>query len=362
MKILLIAGARPNFMKIAPIIHEMASHPHLQPLVVHTGQHYDRNMSQIFFDDLKLPRPDINLDVGSGSHAQQTAQVMMRFEPVVLEHKPDLVLVVGDVNSTVACALVAAKLLIPVAHVEAGLRSFDRQMPEEINRIVTDVLSDLLFTPSETATRNLEKEGIPEEKIFFTGNVMVDSLLQAVDIARARCTWDRWNLVEKGYGVLTLHRPSNVDDPASLSELLHTIFEVSSQIPIIFPVHPRTRQRLTAAGMDTLLSQNPNLVLIEPQGYLDFLCLLSGARLVLSDSGSIQAETTVLGVPNLCLRENTEWPETITQGTNFLVGRDPHKIHSAAGRILHGGLPAPTRPPFWDGLAGRRIVDVLAGL
>lgn len=359
MKIILVVGARPNFMKIAPLLREMTPFPQLQPLVVHTGQHYDEKMSQVFFDDLKLPRPDINLEVGSGSHAQQTAQVMLRFEPVVLEQRPGMVLVVGDVNSTAACSLVAAKLHVPVAHVEAGLRSGDRDMPEEINRLVTDVLSDLLFTPTEASTENLRKEGIPERKIFFTGNVMVDSLLSAVDLARTRHTWENWGLIEKGYGVMTLHRPANVDIVDNLRSLLETILEIASQVPVLFPVHPRTRLRITETGLDELIKRSQNLILVDPQGYLDFLCLLSGARLVLSDSGSIQAETTVLGVPNLCLRDTTEWPETLTQGTNVLVGSNPEKILSEASRILGTYLPKPSRPPLWDGLAARRIVDVL---
>lgn len=359
MKIILVVGARPNFMKIAPILREMAPHPQFHPLVVHTGQHYDEKMSQVFFDDLHLPRPDINLEVGSGTHAQQTAQVMLRFEPVLVEHQPDIVLVVGDVNSTVACSLVAAKLHIPVAHVEAGLRSGDRTMPEEINRIVTDVLSDLLFPPTETAMHNLLNEGVPAEKIHFVGNVMVDSLLSHVDAARSRQVWQHWSLAEKGYALITLHRPANVDNPDQLKSLLDTILSISRQLPVLFPVHPRTRQRIEEMGIAAQIQQAGSLILAEPQGYLDFLCLLAGARLVLSDSGSIQAETTVLGVPNLCLRDTTEWPETITQGTNFLTGSDPAHILAEAERILTKLAPQPVRPPLWDGLAARRIVEVL---
>jgi UDP-N-acetylglucosamine 2-epimerase (non-hydrolysing) len=362
MKILHIVGARPNFMKVAPILREMQPYPQFQNILVHTGQHYDENMSKVFFDDLKLPRPDINLEVGSGSQAQQTAEVMQRFEPVVLEHKPDLVLVVGDVNSTLATTLVASKLNVPVAHVEAGLRSYDRTMPEEINRIVTDVLSDYLFTPTEGAAQILREEGIAEEKIFFTGNVMVDSLLQAVEVVQKRETWKKWNLVRGNYAVVTLHRPSNVDNPATLSQIMQGICEVSRFLPVFFPIHPRTALRLVEAGLESQIKESQGLVLAEPQGYLDFMCLMAGARLVITDSGSIQDETTTLGIPCLTLRWNTERPVTIEQGTNKLVGTDPVKILAETERILNGKLREPHRPKYWDGQAAKRIVEVLRGI
>ncbi|HSB03192.1 MAG TPA: UDP-N-acetylglucosamine 2-epimerase (non-hydrolyzing), partial [Anaerolineales bacterium] len=314
MKIVHVVGARPNFMKIAPILREIKNEPAIHNILLHTGQHYDPNLSDVFFDELGLPQPDINLEVGSASHAIQTAQIMERFEPVLLSEKPDLILVVGDVNSTLACSLVAAKLNIPVAHVEAGVRSFDRTMPEEINRIVTDMLSELLFTPSINANNNLLKQGIPAEKIYFVGNVMVDSLLNALQIARDRPILQRWGLMPGGFAVLTLHRASNVDDQETLSQLLAIVTQVSKRLPVIFPVHPRTSRRLSDSGLDNLIQSASDLILCEPLGYLDFLCLMANARVVLTDSGGIQAETTILGVPCLTLRSTTEWPETIDQG------------------------------------------------
>ena len=359
MKIIHVAGARPNFMKIAPILKELSPHTDVTSLLVHTGQHYDPNMSDVFFTDLKLPRPDINLEVGSGSHAKQTAQVMLRFEPVLLQEKPDLVLVVGDVNSTLACSLVAAKLHIPIAHVEAGLRSFDNTMPEEINRVVTDVLSDYLFTPSRFADENLLNQGVQKEKIFFVGNVMVDSLLGALEIARQRQTWKRWGYAPGDYAVLTLHRASNVDDIEILSDLVGTVIEAASLLPVIFPIHPRTLRQLDAAGILLTMRSTPGLILTEPLGYLDFLCILGDARLALTDSGGIQAETTMLGVPCLTLRWNTEWPETTSQGTNHLVGTDREPILSGLKAILEAGNRPATRPEGWDGLAAHRIVEIL---
>ncbi len=357
MKLIHIVGARPNFMKAAPLLRALAVYPHVQNLLVHTGQHYDENMSDVFFDDLHLPRPDINLGVGSGSHAEQTANVMLRFEPVLLEHKPDGVVVFGDVNSTIACALVAAKLHIPVVHVEAGVRSFDRMMPEEINRVLTDALADLCFTPSREANDNLRREGIAEEKIHFAGNVMVDALLEAAAIASQRESWTRWNLHPQGYAVTTLHRAANVDDPATLARLLSTLSILAIRIPIVFPIHPRTAKRLVESGIPT---DAPGLILTEPLGYLDFLCLMSQAKLVLSDSGGIQSETSMLGVPCLTLRANTEWGVTLTEGTNILVGDDPERILAEADKILRGESRQGRRPEFWDGQAAQRIAKVLA--
>jgi UDP-N-acetylglucosamine 2-epimerase (non-hydrolysing) len=359
MKIINIVGARPNFMKIAPLMREMQAHPELEPVLLHTGQHYDANMSQIFFDELGIPRPEINLGVGSGSHAWQTAQIMLRFDPVLLEQRPDWVLVLGDVNSTVACSLVAAKRHIPVAHVEAGVRSFDRTMPEEINRIVTDALADLLFTPSRQANKNLRQEGIPAEKIYFTGNIMVDTLLQSAEIAAQRKTWARWNLPPQGYAVLTLHRPVNVDNPDVLTRLVDTLAQVADQLPLVWPLHPRVARRLSEFGLLPRLKAVPGLLAVEPLGYLDFLSLLTQAKMVLTDSGGIQTETSVLGVPCLTLRENTEWPVTLSEGTNTLVGTDSRRILHETQRILDGESKAGRVPERWDGQTARRIVNVL---
>jgi UDP-N-acetylglucosamine 2-epimerase (non-hydrolysing) len=359
MKIIHIAGARPNFMKLAPILRETAKHNDILNILLHTGQHYDASMSAVFFEDLNLPRPDINLQVGSASHADQTAQIMLRFEPVLFSEKPDLVLVVGDVNSTLACSLVAAKLGIPIAHVEAGLRSFDRSMPEETNRVVTDVLSDLLFTPSIHANQNLLNQGIDPAKIHFVGNVMVDSLLDALQVARQRSTWQRWGLQPGGYAVLTLHRASNVDDLPTLMSLMSTMIEVSRLLPVVFPVHPRTSSRLQASPLAGTLQANPGLILIEPLGYLDFLCLQGDARLILTDSGGIQAESTILGVPCLTLRWNTEWTETLEQGTNRLVGTEPAKILQAVNEILHSQGNPSKIPQGWDGQAASRIAATI---
>ncbi len=361
MKIINIVGARPNFMKIAPLVREMDKQPNMEHILLHTGQHYDKTMSEVFFDDLGLPQPDIHLGVGSGSHALQTAEVMVRFEPVLQSEKPDLILVVGDVNSTLACSLVAAKLHVPTAHVEAGVRSFDRAMPEEINRVVTDALSSLLFTPSKRADQNLLREGIAKEKIHFVGNVMVDTLLAAADLAAERRTWEKWHLGRRQYAVLTLHRPSNVDDPLMLNPLVETLALVAGQIPIVFPVHPRTAKQLEKFGLEEKLCTAPGLILAQPQGYLDFLCLLSHARMVLTDSGGIQTETTILGVPCLTLRTNTEWPVTLEQGTNQLLGIDRECILAATGQVLADqSVVDRAHPELWDGQTARRIVQVIA--
>ena len=349
-----VAGARPNFVKIAPILHEMHRRPEFHAQLIHTGQHFSPEMSQSFFRELDIPEPDINLEVGSGSHAQQTAEVMRRLEPVLLETPPDVLLVVGDVNSTLAAALVAAKLFVPVAHVEAGLRSFDRRMPEEINRVVTDALSDYLFTTEPVAERNLLAEGVAKEKIFFVGNVMIDTLLGFREKAARSGVLERLGVKAKGYAVVTLHRPSNVDAPAQLDGLLGALEQLSRELPVVFPVHPRTREKLQVAD-------NGPLILTPPMGYLDFLRLMSEARLVLTDSGGIQEETTILQVPCLTMRENTERPITLEQGTNRLVGRQPEAILEAALAVLKGGGKPAQVPDLWDGHASSRILDVLRG-
>jgi UDP-N-acetylglucosamine 2-epimerase (non-hydrolysing) len=359
MKILNIVGARPNLVKMAPLVAEMAHHPEIEQTLLHTGQHYDDNMSRVFFQELDLPEPDIYMGVGSGSHAWQTAQVMIGFETICQEQQPDLVLVVGDVNSTLACAVTAAKLWIPVAHVEAGLRSFDRRMPEEINRIVTDALSDLLFTTCRDADKNLRREGIPPSKIHFVGNVMIDTLRQYRSRAAQLGTPARFNLAAGRYALLTLHRPSNVDDPAVLTGILDALVEIQRQVPILFPAHPRTVKQLAEFGLQQRLDAAPNLRLLEPLGYLEFLDLMMHAQLVLSDSGGIQEETTMLGVPCLTIRHNTERPVTISQGTNVLVGTDPEQIAGQARQILAGQAKEGHIPELWDGHAAERIVEVL---
>ncbi len=360
IKVLLIAGARPNFMKVAPIYAEMKRRvSEFAPMIVHTGQHYDAAMSDSFFEDLGMPKPDVHLGVGSGSHAVQTAKIMTEFEPVVLREKPDWVLVVGDVNSTIACALVCAKLGIKVAHVEAGLRSRDRSMPEEINRILTDSISDLLLTTSQDADVNLAAEGIPAEKIRFVGNVMIDSLLEHLKIAETSTVREDLGVREGEYGVVTLHRPSNVDDEAVFRGIYESLAEISEKLPLIFPVHPRTRAKIEEFGFAGTIASS-NIRLIEPLGYLDFMRLYSGARLVLTDSGGIQEETTVLGIPCLTLRENTERPVTIEMGTNILVGTDPEKIKAAAFETLSTERSSNTKiPPLWDGKAAVRICNEL---
>jgi UDP-N-acetylglucosamine 2-epimerase (non-hydrolysing) len=346
-------------MKIAPLMEAYKAWPQLQPLIVHTGQHYDENMSKIFFDALGIPKPDLNLEVGSGSHAAQTAAVMQRFEPVVLDHKPDLVLVVGDVNSTAACAMVAAKLCVPVAHVEAGLRSFDRTMPEEINRVVTDTLSDLLLVTEPSGLQNLKNEGIADAKCHLVGNVMIDTLLRHRDKAADSDILERLGLAERAYAAMTLHRPSNVDDPATFGRILDALEVICADMPIIFPCHPRTRKNLAALGLQPRLNAVPELRLLEPLGYLDFLRLMDRSRLVLTDSGGIQEETTILGVPCLTIRENTERPVTIEVGTNQLVGTDTARILAGYEKIKTGRITG-RRPDLWDGQAAQRIARILA--
>ncbi|HYE14183.1 MAG TPA: UDP-N-acetylglucosamine 2-epimerase (non-hydrolyzing) [Pyrinomonadaceae bacterium] len=362
IKVINVVGARPNFMKVAPIVDAMRRRGReFAPLVVHTGQHYDERMSDAFFRDLGLPEPDVYLGVGSGSHAQQTAAVMQLFEPVVLKERPDWVLVVGDVNSTLACALVCAKLLVPVAHVEAGLRSRDRTMPEEINRLLTDQIADLLLTPSEDADRNLLAEGVAPERIRFVGNVMIDSLFLQLERAQSSRVREELGVAGRDYAVLTLHRPSNVDDPATLGRILSALARIGERLPVVFPVHPRTRKNLSEFGLLEGAERGGRLRLVEPLGYLDFLRLYSGARLVLTDSGGIQEETTALGIPCLTLRENTERPVTVALGTNQVVGTDPERILSAALPSLEGNPSAspPRVPPLWDGRTADRILDAI---
>ena len=366
MKILSVVGARPNFIKIAPLIKEMRKYSDVTPILVHTGQHYDVSMAGQFFEDLQIPAPDVSLEVGSGSHAFQTAEVMKRIEPVLLETHPDVVVVVGDVNSTLAAALTAVKLHILVAHVEAGLRSFDRSMPEEVNRLATDAISDYLFVTEESGMRNLRQEGVDERKLYFVGNVMIDSL------EASRRTWERssvhtrFGLMRGHYGIVTLHRPATVDDLIVLRGVIEALAEIATQLPLIFPVHPRTRKNLQEMeGLHRLLwfgegrLPSRGICCLEPIGYLDFMALVSNARIALTDSGGLQEETTVLGVPCVTLRDNTERPVTITHGTNQLVGTLPANIVEAGRRILTSQQPRPTLPPLWDGNAAQRIIALL---
>ncbi|HEV2829031.1 MAG TPA: UDP-N-acetylglucosamine 2-epimerase (non-hydrolyzing) [Pyrinomonadaceae bacterium] len=360
LKVINVVGARPNFMKVAPIVEAMKRREReFTPLVVHTGQHYDAGMSDAFFSDLDLPPPDVYLGVGSASHAAQTAAVMERFEPVVLQENPDWVLVVGDVNSTLACALVCVKLGVKVAHVEAGLRSGDRTMPEEINRLLTDQIADLLFTPSADANDNLLAEGISGERIRLVGNVMIDSLYKHLERARQSRIKDALHLYDKPYAVLTLHRPSNVDDAATFERILQALQTISAQLPIVFPVHPRTRKTIAELGFGERMESIAGLRLVDPLGYLDFLNLYSGARLVLTDSGGIQEETSVLGVPCVTLRENTERPITVTLGTNSVAGTDTDKIVTAAFAALKRIAKPTVSIPLWDGHAAERILAAL---
>ena len=358
MKVINVVGARPNFIKVAPLMKEMRRYPQVLPVLIHTGQHYDTMMSEQFFTELEISPPDFNLGVGSGSHAVQTAEVMKRLEPILLAEQPDLVLVVGDVNSTLAAALTAVKLGIPVAHVEAGLRSFDRTMPEEINRLLTDAIADFLFVTEESGWQNLMREGIEPGKIHFVGNVMIDALQMF------RPKWEHSSIFkrlaledDRPYGVVTLHRPSNVDDPVILMNWLQALQELARQLPLIFPVHPRVRLQLRALGYPP--SHREGIAYLDPLGYLDFIALVSQARLVLTDSGGLQEETTVLGVSCLTLRNATERPVTITHGTNRVIGTDPARIASEAQWALNR-LPQPVEPPpLWDGQASQRIVNLL---
>jgi UDP-N-acetylglucosamine 2-epimerase (non-hydrolysing) len=365
--IVCVVGARPNFMKMAPILRAFAAHaPSMPALLVHTGQHYDRDMSDRLFEDLRLPQPDINLEVGSGTHAVQTAEVMRRFEPVLDEHQPRAVLVVGDVNSTLACTLVAVKKGVPVVHVEAGLRSYDRAMPEEINRVLTDQVADRLYITERSAEANLVREGIAAERVCFVGNVMIDSLVD--NKAQARAAEDTLRLHgldpsmlahPRGYGVVTLHRPSNVDDATSLRAIVQVLAEVATQLPLVFVLHPRTKSKLEAFGLAGLLDPR-QVAVLPPQGYLEMLGLMASAALVLTDSGGLQEETTALGVPCLTMRENTERPITIEQGTNTMVGSDRGAILRGVADILAGRGKRGRVPELWDGRAAQRIADDLS--
>ncbi len=367
MKIILVCGARPNFMKVAPIMRAIERYnttsqdaDHIEAILIHTGQHYNYEMSKVFFEDLHLSEPDVHLRVGSGTHAEQTGKIMIEFEQVLYKEKPDLVVVVGDVNSTLASALAAVKLHIPIAHVEAGLRSLDRQMPEEINRLLTDAISDYLFTPSPDADENLRKEGIAEEKIFLVGNVMVDSLLYNREKAEESDVLARLGLSQGNYAILTLHRPENVDSEESLIRSIKAIKEMSRKIPVVFPAHPRTQKRLKECN---LLSQRPitnhQFLLIEPLGYLDFLCLMMNTKFAMTDSGSIQAETTILNIPCLTLRDTTEWGITLSQGSNMVVGNNSQRLIEEAFKIVDRGGKKGSCPLRWDGKTAERIVKVL---
>ncbi|MGB6330892.1 MAG: UDP-N-acetylglucosamine 2-epimerase (non-hydrolyzing) [Candidatus Sulfotelmatobacter sp.] len=394
IRLLSVVGARPNFMKIAPILAELKlaelklaelkkdalkndelkkdeskKFPAIEHCLVHSGQHYDELLSGNFFTDLGLPRPDVNLEVGSGSHAVQTAEIMKRLEPVLLDYKPQMVLVVGDVNSTIAAALTAVKLGIGVAHIEAGLRSFDMTMPEEVNRKLTDAISSLLFVTEQSGVENLRREGIAAEKIFLVGNVMIDSLLRHREMAAKSPILDRLGMRQNGsgcraYGVLTLHRPSNVDDPETLQGILSAVSALARDLPVFFPVHPRTRKNIESFGLlrylaDSAGRNDSGIVPLDPLGYLDFLSINDGARIVLTDSGGVQEETTVLGVPCLTLRENTERPATVEHGSNQVVGVDSHRILAAARSVLQKPARSSKRPPLWDGKAAARIVAIL---
>jgi len=367
MKIILLVGARPNFIKIAPIIRAIDKYNNsaggkaLKSVLVHSGQHYDYEMSKVFFEDLDLPEPDIHLGVGSGTHAEQTARVMTKFEEVLFREKPDLVIVVGDVNSTLAGAITAAKMHIPIGHVEAGLRSRGQNTPEEINRLLTDTISDYLFTPLASADENLIREGIPENKIFLVGNVMVDSLFYHRQRAEQSRVLSKLGLRQGDYAILTLHRPANVDNRERLKRISEAIREVSRRIPIVFPAHPRTKRNIEKFGLNALI-EDEHIQIIKPLGYLDFLKLMMNARFVMTDSGGIEPETTVLGIPCLTMLDSTAWVETVNQGTNTLVGDENQKITTEAFKILDGQEKKGSVPELWDGKTAERIVNILAGL
>lgn len=359
MQITCVVGARPNFPKVAPILAAAAERSDIQCRLIHTGQHYDERMSTLFFTELGLPAPDVYLGVGSGTHAAQTARVMLAFDEVLDQGSTDVVLVVGDVNSTLACALVAAKRGIAVAHVEAGLRSGDRTMPEEINRILTDQLSDYLFTTERSAADNLQAEGIPAERTFFVGNVMIDTLFLNRERARESAVLERLRVTPRGYALCTLHRPSNVDSRHDADNTVRALEVLCAQLPVVLPLHPRTRSKLEGFGLLEPVQALPGIAIIEPQGYLDFLALMDNARVVLTDSGGVQEETTALGVPCLTFRENTERPITVTDGTNQLIGLSPQRLASALDTLLSQPSRSYRTPELWDGRAAHRILDVL---
>ena len=359
MKIILVVGARPNFMKISPILRTFRDIPEIEPLLVHTGQHYDEKMSKLFFQQLNIPKPDINLEIGSASHAVQTAEIMRAFEPIVIEHNPDAVLVVGDVNSTIACGLVAVKLGIKLIHVEAGLRSKDLSMPEEINRILTDSISDLMFCTEQSGVDNLIREGKSIKKIFLVGNVMIDNLLMNKEKAETSTIIQDLGLKHKQYALLTLHRPSNVDKPADLGHILDAIEVIQKDIPLVFPIHPRTLNSLNTTVLEARISRMKSIHIINPLGYLDFLRLMSSAKFVLTDSGGIQEETTILKVPCLTMRKSTERPITIEMGSNRLVGTNSKNIIAAYRELLQNNVINYRIPPLWDGKASERIAKII---
>ena len=356
MKIACVVGARPNFMKIAPILVAMKDYPKMEPILIHTGQHYDYEMSQVFFDELEIPKPDVYLCVGSGSHAVQTAKIMIGFEETINQYKPDAILVVGDVNSTLACALVVAKLCIPIIHVEAGIRSFDRTMPEEINRILTDVISDFLLTPTEDANENLRKEGIAGDKTHLVGDVMVDTLMKYKEKASSNEILQELGLVKGSYTLMTLHRPSNVDIKENLVGILNGLEEIQHSIKIVLSIHPRTKVKIEEFDLEEKLSGMKNMVITEPLGYIKFMGLMIKAKFVLTDSGGMQTEATVLNIPCLTMRENTERPETIRNGTNILVGNNTSLIIEECQKILDGKGKSGSYPSIWDGHTAERIV------
>ncbi|MBI3405205.1 MAG: UDP-N-acetylglucosamine 2-epimerase (non-hydrolyzing) [Acidobacteria bacterium] len=377
LRVVAAAGARPNFVKIAPLVKALDAEAGVETLLVHTGQHYDPSLSRLFFDQLNIRPPDINLETGSGSHGKQTGEVLARIEPILQDWKPNVVVVVGDVNSTLACALAAVKLWIPVAHVEAGLRSFDKTMPEEVNRVLTDTISEYLFVSEPSGVENLGREGVPAQKIHLVGNVMIDSLRTFLPVARKSSALQDFGLASVGKGrpfaLVTLHRPSNVDTKEELGTLLNTLSEIGKEIPVLFPAHPRTRERIErfglqnkvriaeAVGVTSKIGAWKNGVMVTPPvGYIEFLHLMSEAALVLTDSGGVQEETTALGIPCLTMRENTERPITVTEGTNQLVGNDPRKILAAANDILNGNAKKGAAPELWDGKTAVRIVRILS--
>ncbi len=359
IKIVNVVGTRPNFIKIAPLIDEMKRQKEIKQILVHTGQHYDKAMSGAFFDELEISKPDINLGVGSASDAAQTARIMLEFEKMLASENPNLAVVVGDVNSTFAAAITAKKCGVKVAHIEAGLRSFDTQMPEEINRILTDHVSDFLFTTEESANNNLKNEGIAKGKIFFVGNIMIDTLLKHKEKAEKSKILGRLAIKKGSYCVLTLHRPSNVDSSLALSHVLGIVGKIQKKTKVIFPVHPRTLKNMKKFNIDGKIKKLKNLILTEPMGYLDFLCLMSNSKFVITDSGGIQEETTILGVPCITLRDSTERPVTVEQGTNIIVSTDKKKIISACDSILNGAGIKAKVPKLWDGKSAQRIVDIL---
>jgi UDP-N-acetylglucosamine 2-epimerase (non-hydrolysing) len=359
IKIINVVGARPNFMKIAPLMKEYSKYDSFKPIIVHTGQHYDANMSDLFFNQLQIPKPNISLGVGSDSHSKQTAKIMEKFEDVCLDVQPDAVLVVGDVNSTMACSLVASKMGIKIIHLEAGLRSYDRTMPEEINRLVTDALADVLLTPSKDADDNLIKEGIPKSKIFFVGNIMIDTLFQFLPLAEKSQILDDLKIKKNDFILVTLHRPSNVDQQENLTKIINAFEQIQKEIKIIFPIHPRTRNKLNEFGLNENVKSLKNLILTDPIGYLDFQKLMINAKLVITDSGGIQEETTALKIPCITVRENTERPITVIEGSNEIVGLDMDKLLNFTNKALNNQWKDSKIPVFWDGKTGQRVLKVL---